>query len=461
MPSPRARTPAAAAITVLLAAACQREGPALVDALAAQRLLARLDDACNARDYAGYADHFEPGNRCLHDSHLAYMRQLLVPERTFHRHSTLTSHLERDGRGVALVHVDYRHQQHAPTSTAAWDGYLVLRPTTGPLPKVQFAVPVDPMLIGMVDGPQFRCDACNYSVGAPGPWLVVPIPRQQTGCMEDVAFYDLQNDLQVTTSVWIGERAHAATDALRVLLACRDASAQIEPWPAAHASLSSPHLTTAQCRFTQADRVTTLRLVVHGRVHYLLTVDGTAAALAERSRQVTQLIDSFRLLDDRSPEATQRGSAEAHLGAHVDTDNVFSHRSGVTFRGPPAWRPELEHGPNEFEIGFHCPEQRGTLWASAVAIGGGAGTQRRRHADLIIDRSLEGRGLAATTDSGWQIWTGAPHAAQRRQLVCGTDATRQHAVRAILTDKLLIVFEWNVETAVAATIETSLQTLVW
>lgn len=465
-PPAHLRTARAAALLALAlaAGACREAVGNPPDEAAVRALLAQLDRDCNAGDLRAYTNRFDTARSAANGPHLEYVGELLVPQRSFVCTTSLQRHAVRHERTIALIRSEYRVDGAADAPPPpAWDGYLVLRGGARE-PRIELAVRADPRLEAMLRGDVFLCTACNYSVGAPGPWLAVPIPAETTGCMENVAFYNLAADLHAMVSAWVGDDRDSARDLLAAVLARRGATASPQPWlPRAHAAEPPADLDGARCTLESGGRATALHLVRHGPVLYLLAVEGSTAALADHAIAWQKLVDSFRLVRPQEGGwATVTGAARAHLGAEVAVGNLFHHSpTQVQFRGPLGWQAQLLPGPHLFRVGFRRPDQDDALWATALRLPAADRDRRRSHAAWIVTRCLADHGLEVAEDTGWTAFAQAadPQAVQRR--VRCTSSGAPASVHAIVSGDLLLLFDWSVHADAAPAVEATLASLRW
>jgi hypothetical protein len=430
-------------------ATLQSDQQAKPDALARQQheqalvsqLLAELDRAFTAGDAARYVAAFAP----VHPRELQALQQHLTRAFAAGAKLTRTSSYEIVQRSgdllVALVDAETRCAAGKAPMQVTENFLLALQvPPQQTAPRAILQVEVDPRAWRHdVQQQTFRCEACNYQIGAGDTWLIAPIKRGRSGCMETLALFSLTDDLEVEVSVFVTAEPRAPRTVLRELTATQ-AEAQIEDWapggcaeglPGARTVLQQPSGIEAR-----------LHVLAFGRMLYLLAATGSAAAWQRRAGEVGAIVDSFRLLDPAVDRARVHEAAIRVHGGRVTWDGhtAVVPDPGIELQGPAGWNFRARPGPHLFRIEFECPEGN-LLRVSGHAPPVGLPKWCPDGADAMWQGLVGALHGPVERDSGWQPCPTFGAGWQHREL--RLRSSEQHALRRLEViwrgDRLLVL----------------------
>ncbi|MCA8943725.1 MAG: hypothetical protein KDB80_14275 [Planctomycetes bacterium] len=369
----------------------------------ASRMLAALDHAVDADDYASLFDPLYPD---LHRLRTEWVRNALAAAGS--ARSELRDFATLGDRGVMLVHTTFG----ADATRLEVDRYVAFRADGRGL-RATFDVEVNPKALPEAplsrgDYSKFGCPACNYVMQPDDDWLVVPHVSERVGCLEAFSFYSLHSPTSVDVSVHLmtEQTPRALLEGLvREETTSRDVVGEVEPWqPTRYRSSTAPKgLEGARVEIASARSETTiLHALRFGPVMYLFAAAGPGAHLDGERGRVDALLDSFMLreTDLGRVQATVR-PVMMHTGGELDGAVYHNERLGLDLRGPDGWSSTLHCGGHLAHVSWSCPEHRGRMTLRVLAPPPGRMAWTELAADSSIDCCLESNPLTVEKDSGW------------------------------------------------------------
>lgn len=424
-------------------------------------VLQRLDACFDRGDVDGYLQLFAPDHPGAH----AVLQQQLTrqvtaaPERS--RRSALVGSAQSIGpRTVVRVeHTIRLGPAAAPRLELVEHSLLAIdaRADGSLVPTLATAVP--PRWRGAPTDP-FRCEACNYEVGAAPGWLCAPMPAASARALEGATFHLLGSDVACDLSVEVDPAMPIASAVAQRLgealqrLEPRARAGAVQPWRPPHHPTPVPGLTGAQLQLELpgpgAGDLAQFHVVTFGGLQHILLLRGSREALRTQDAAVQRLFASYHLLEldaVRVDAASQ--TLSHHTGGRLVDGTYQNSVYAVELRGPAGWQPQLRAGGARFRVCWQS-EHGSRLWLTGHGVPAGmtrwdTAAADRWLAELCAQQRIEpltdGQGPAA--DPAWQPpddcggpsrWLCAvPHAGEP------LTAPRRRWIRVRVHDDLLLV----------------------
>ncbi len=370
----------------------------------AQQFLQQLDACFNADDLEAYLQNFQPVHDSLHERFRRRMAMVLGQDLGLQRESKIQDYFQQDGKGIVLVQSTTScgtpnaqpHVEHA---------YLALGQAKDQV-RALFYIETNPGGQRHIEDGVFRCKACNYQIGTPNKWLVVPFHPEGSGCMESVAFLSLQHNLSLQVSVHLSLGEEAARSVLQQYLQGQKGlqsakAAKIKDWDLA----KSRGATGAQSQITLADGdQLQFYLLVHGAARYFFTLQGSAKAIQSQQMQWHALLNSFMFLEEISPQTLHQRALKAHTGGGSFQEQTYLNPTyKIQVEGPATWGKTLQAGGSyAFLLTYQHPTGPCYMKVRAMPPPTGFTRWTQAMADEMLEGCCSSLNLQSGTDSGWQ-----------------------------------------------------------
>ncbi|MCU0865706.1 MAG: hypothetical protein MUC36_18120 [Planctomycetes bacterium] len=361
-----------------VAAQAPSTAPAATEA-ALRALLQRLDACFERGDVDGYLQVFAPDHPGAHSVLQQHLTRHVAaaPERS--RRSALVGSAQSIGpRTVVRVEHSMRlGPAAAPRLELVEHSLLAIdpRPDGSLVPTLATAVP--PRWRGS-PADQFRCEACNYEVGAAPGWLCAPMPAASARALEGATFYLLGTDLACDLSVEVDPAMPVASTVAQRLgealqrLEPRARAGAVQPWRPPHHATPVPGLTGAKLQLELpgpgAGDLAQFHVVTFGGLQHILLLRGSSEAMRAQDAAVQRLLASYHLLEldaVRVDAASQ--TLSHHTGGRLVDGTYQNSVHAVELRGPTGWQPQLRAGGTLFRVCWQS-EHGSRLWLTGHGV---------------------------------------------------------------------------------------------
>ena len=450
--SPFAPLFALAATALAVPTAARAQGGAAPTRAAVEELIARFDQAFNARRHEALVTLFLPIHREQTERTLERLRLALTGSGRLERHSELADSWTMGRHAIALVRAT---TACTTTKTEAREATLVAVREVGGALRIALTVDVDPGMLAMLPRERdaaprglLHCPACNYRIEAGEEWLTVPSRSQRVGCFESLSFWSLDHDLTVMVSVHLARAPEPAEQwlaRLGVELGAGEHSAPQAWLPPRYAALEPRPTVLGGARATFSrpgdEQIVEASLATFGRVAWLFVARGSGAQCEAQRASLEELYGGFALDDLGLPAERLAASIEDHhLGARVHGADFEHAASGVRFHGPEGFSPTLASGFAAFDAAWTCPDGRSTLRLRGLRPPEGLAHWSSAAADAMLARTFARAELSPILDSGWQDGHSG-FAKERRLGLRDAEGKLLRLLRVGLDEDLCVVLE--------------------
>lgn len=332
-------------------------------------LLRRLDAALERRDVSDYQAVFAPDHPGAHAIRMKQLEQLFVDGTRVTQESTIAGEPRTIGDRT-IVRVEHRIRaegcKSAPADRPAEhfreNTILVVRRNTAGsiVPTLEVEVPIDAHATA---GDVLRCPPCNYEFGGAPGWLCVPALSERAPALEAATFYFVGTDVACDVSVQFDSKNRTAVEMARHLgesLKKREPSAKLldaAAWlPPAHRQRPPAGLEGARLELSIGAEQAVLFVVTFGALHHTLFVRGLETSMRSRTKDVQDLLATYRVLDTNADRVKALGAAFfAHTGGVVTGQAYHNERYGVSLTGPDGWQVQQRSGSSLFRVVWESP----------------------------------------------------------------------------------------------------------
>lgn len=421
-------------------------------------LLQRLDEALAHRDVREYGAAFAPDHPGAHAIRMKQLEQLFVDGTRVTQESTIAG----DPRTVGdrtIVRVEHRIRaegcKNAPADKPAEhfreDTILVVRRDAAGnvVPTLEVEVPTDGHA---TTNDVLRCPPCNYEFGGAPGWLCVPALSERAPALEAATFYFVGTDLACDVSVQFDSKNRTAIEMARHLgesLRKRENTAKlldVTAWlPPAHRQEPPAGLEGARLELSIGAEQAVLFVVTFGALHHTLFVRGLETSMRQRTKNVQDLLATYRVLDTNADRAKAIATAFlAHTGGVVTGQAYHNERYGISLTGPDGWQVQQRSGSSLFRVVWESP--RGSrLYLSGFGSPRRLGAWCPLSADDWVHNLCDANDLRLGEDAA-TAWVEHKCGGRSRTYVCpprGADAPNgpQREIFVLVQEDLLLVVD--------------------
>lgn len=250
------------------------------------------------------------------------------------------------------------------------DLFLLIRPDGNSGGKIIRIEDFDPELTGALRTEKLGCPACNYELGRPQGWFLLPRSRGWGPCTDSlsllhpsgkiVADFDIvechsQTPLEKIVEMDQGHLAASCTARPEQMKISSRKS--LAPSPT-HQGIELEGSIEQSCEEGTRKIAFWRVYYAQGPVLYSLNVYGEAAEFLARRTEIDALRQSFKIANPKLALEDLRESMKSrhNPGGKIDQNSYVNRQYGVRVQGPNGWRTEDFSGPSLFLVRFFHPK---------------------------------------------------------------------------------------------------------